>query len=236
MKIDSAFYHDLTLATIHFLGEYYSTMESELELLKSQERERIRAEITNQQLAPEEIEAEWDIGLQEYEAKYEMHYTNFYHYSFVVLVYLIVEDKLRELCQVVQDVKNFAEQPPQASRDIIKTYRNYLKKAGVSIDDQLWQPIYDIKEVRHCIVHASGNVKLSKTKNAKRVKHLEELARRNIGLVISGSHYMGKLTPLYLEDNRLLLESEYCKLIVNDVRKFFQELCKTVPLPRVEFG
>ena len=134
-----------------------------------------------------------------------------------------MENQLRELCNIVGNRKGRI--PPKAERHIIKTYQKYLKESGVDIPDHLWQSIHNINKVRNCIVHASGNVK-----GYAREQHLRNIAQRDSALHISGYSYEGESYPLYLEDDVLILEPDYCKRAVADARKLFEELCDAIPL------
>jgi hypothetical protein len=222
ITIDS-FFPDLTLTTIDGLTKYYDTIESQLQSAKQEEHQRVLAEIRNLELDWEDEFAEWDIAMQEHTATHNMLFSNFFRYSFIVLLFLVLENQLRELCSIVGKLKENA--PPRAEREIIKTYKNYLKRSGIDIPDQLWESIHNVNKVRNCIVHTSGSVK-----GFKYEQHLRRIAQQGVGLDISGYNYQGGSTPLYLEDDMLILEPEYCKRTIADIRKLFEELCDAIPL------
>ncbi len=230
MKCNSAFYRDLTLAAINGLAEYYETMESQLQSLKVEDRNKIHADIKNLKLNREDEMVEEDIAIQQHTTKYDMLFTNFFRYSFVVLLFFVVEKALRDLCFAVEDVKPISMSPPEPSRDIIKSYKQYLNEAQVSVPNQLWESIHKLNKIRNCIVHASGYIERCIDK-----QHLRKIAKQGIGILISGDNYQGDLDPLYLEGNMLVLEPAYCRRIVSDVRRLFERLCDAVPLHRIHF-
>jgi hypothetical protein len=225
--IDS-FFPNLTMATLDGLAQYYETTESQLQLVKQEEYGQITSEIRSWKLSPEDESTEWDLAMQEHTARHDMLFTNFLRYSFVVLLFLVLENKLRELCEIIGKLKG--KTPPAAQRDIVKQYKRFLEDAGVSIAQQVWESVHDLNKVRNCIVHASGNVARTAGK-----EYLRILARRDPGLAISGYDYEGNDSPLYLEENMLVLTPDYCSRAVADVRRLFDDLCHAVPLRGIVF-
>jgi len=226
--IIGSFFPDLTMATLDGLAQYHETTESQLQLAKQEKYSQIISEIRSWKLSPEDEWTEWDLAMQEHTARHEMLFTNFLRYSFVVLLFLILEDKLRELCEIVGKLKG--KTPPAAKRDIVKQYKRFLEDAGVNIAQQVWESVHDLNKVRNCIVHASGNVARMPGKG-----YLRTLARRDPRLDISGYDYEGNDFPLYLEENMLILAPDYCSHAVADVRRLFEDLCHAVPLRGIVF-
>lgn len=226
--IIGSFFPDLTMATLDGLAQYYETTESQLQHVKQKEYSQIISKIRSWKLSSEDEWTEWDIAMQEHTAKHDMLFTNFFRYSFVVLLFLIVENKLRELCEIVGKLK--VKTPPAAKKDIMKQYKRFLEDAGVSIAQQVWESVHDLNKVRNCIVHASGNVARMAGE-----EYLRILARRDPSLAISGYDYEGNDSPLYLEENMLILAPDYCSHAVADVRRLFDDLCHAVPLRGIVF-
>ena len=185
--------------------------------------------IQGMELGREDQIAEWDMAMQEHAMTFDMLLPNFFRYSLIVLVFLVVENKLGELCRAVKNVRGNIPSPPCPKNNIVNEYKKYLiKHAGIS--GLQWDKIHDLNKIRNCIVHASGKVK-----GFRHESHLRRLARREIGLSISGDDYDAEdaLQPLYLDDDMLVLEPEYCKGVIKNIRGFFEELCNAVPLPRL---
>jgi len=222
MRTKGSFFPSLTLATIDSLDRYHDTVESQLQSAKEEEYTRILGEIRNLRLDWGDEITEWGLAMQEHTATHDMLFANFFRYSFIVLLFLVLENRLKELCGIVAHLKQ--ESPPIARREVVKTYKNFLKSLGVSVSKEFWTSIHDLNKVRNCIVHASGNVKGSKDE-----QHLRNIAQSEPGLRVSRG-YQGETYPLYLEDDMLIVEPEYCRRIVANIRWLFEELFQAVPL------
>ena len=232
MRIQISFTRELTLAVISGLAEYYETVELQLQSAKSAEKARMHEIIKKMGLDAEEEFADWDIAMQEHEMIFDMLLPNFFRYSFVTLLLLVVENKLGELCHTVNGVKQLASVPPRPTRDIIKEYKKYIiKEAGIS--SLKWDTLHELSKVRNCIVHASGKVK-----GIHNETFLRQLVSRRAGLSISDRrHYFrSELQPLYLEDDMLVIEPEYCRYAVSSIEVFFEELFDEILLPKLVLG
>lgn len=228
MKIIVSFARDLTLAAIDGIEQYYEIIESKLQTAKEEERTRIREKIKDMQLDWEDELIEWDIARQEHEMTFDMLLPNYFRYSCIVLLHLVVENKLGEICEVAQNIKSNLPASPKPKQGIIKEYRKYLTEV-VGIASQQWNAIYDLNKIRNCIVHASGKVKDSRDE-----EYIRRMAEDKIGVAISGTpgELREDLRPLYLEDDMLMLKPEYCKKTIKMVRDFFEELCDALSLPK----
>ena len=221
--IDSWF-PDLNRAALNALAEYYETAESQMQSVRKQEYNQIHDRIRRLGLSPNDERIEWDAEWQDHTAKHDMYFTNFLRYSYVVLLFLILENELRELCEDVG--KRKGRRPPSPNEDIVREYRRFLERAGVAIAQQAWDRALDLNKVRNCIVHAAGNV----ARSARHRKRLEDLARHDPDLDLSGPDYEGEGSALTLKDDMLLLTPDYCRHATEDVRRLFTDLCQAVPL------
>lgn len=224
-------YRNLSLATFDSLNQYYQTMESQLTTLKRDEQKRIEEDIKKLELSSDEKYAEWSMETDNLTAKYNMLYTNFFRYSFIVLLFLVLDDWLHRLCLAVQEFKHLPN-PPARDKDILRAYKKYLAEANVTVTDNLWEFAFDLQEVRDCIVHTSGNISRSRDK-----EHLRNLAKRKIGIEISTrGYYRDEEEPLYLEENMLIVKSDYCRSTILDIKLLIDKLCDAIPLSKVDLG
>lgn len=226
MSIDALFARTLALGAIDGLREYYEAMEKELQSLKVRKSEEIHQQIRNLKLSSDEESSELDIAMQEHRATYDMLFANYLRYSYITLLFLVLEYQLHEICRAIQEVKNIPTPVRKPYKNILKGYRKYLKdKAGIAVK---WDRVFDLNKIRNCIVHASGNIYLSKDKT-----HLISVAKREKGLSINGINYNynAQTEPLYLEDGMLVLEPEFCTNAMLEVRKLIDEICKAGNLP-----
>jgi hypothetical protein len=224
-----SFTRELTLATIDGIAQYYETVESQLQSAKKEERKRIQGMIQAMELDREDQMAEWDMAMQQHAMTFDMLLPNLFRYSLIVLLFLVVENKLGELCRAVKNVRGNIPSPPCPRNNVVNEYKKYLtKNAGIS--GLQWDKIHDLNKIRNCVVHASGKVK-----GFRYEPYLRQPARREMGLSISGDDYDPEddLQPLYLDEDMLVLRPEYCKGAIKNIRDFFEELCDAVPLPRL---
>ena len=231
VKTDTAFFRNLSRATFNSLSEYRETMESKLGSMKEEDRKRIEEDLKKLELSDEDEYREWDLAMQNHTATFDMLFANFFRYSFIVLLYLIFEDWLYRLCVAVHDIKGYKESPPTPSRDILNTYKNYLVKAGVKAEGGLWQDISDFNKVRNCIAHNSGCVKRSRYE-----PRLRTMAQKAIGIGISSYENRGEIEPLYLENDMLIIEPQYCESVVQDIKQLFEKLCDAASLYEIDFS
>jgi hypothetical protein len=229
MRIQISFARELALAAIHGLARYYELIESQLQSAKSAEKARIHTTGKSMSLAGEEEFAAWNIAIQEHEMTFDMLMPNFFRYSFIALLVLVVENELGKLCHAIKDVKRLASVPPSPTRDVIKEYKKYIGEQG-GISTLKWDTIHELNKVRNCIVHASGKVKGSRDE-----RFLRQLASSQAGLSVSDrvQDSQPELHPLYLEEDMLVIEPEYCRYAINSIKTFFEELCDAIPLPKI---
>ena len=228
MSIDALFARTLAIGAVDGLREYYEAMEKELQSLKGRKCEEIYQQIKNLKLSSEEESSELDIAMQEHRATYDMLFANYLRYSCITLLLLVLEYQLHEICRAIQEVKSITTPVKKPDKCILKGYRKCLEdEAGITVK---WDRVFDLNKIRNCIVHASGNVNLSKSKYKP---HLISVAQREKGLSISGinNNYNTQTQPLYLEDGMLVLEPEFCTNAILEVRKLIDEICKATSLP-----
>lgn len=224
-------YRNLSSAAFDSLNDYCQLMESQLTTLKRDEQKRIEENIRGLKLSSDEEYAEWSMETDNLTSKYNMLYTNFFRYSFVVLLFLLLDDWLHRLCLAVLEIKSLPT-PPVADRDKLRVYKKYLAEANVTVADNLWEFAFDLQKVRDCVVHTSGNVSRSRDKNQLRI-----LVKRKMGIEISTrGYYRDEEEPLYLEENTLIVKSDYCRSTILAIKSLIDKLCNAIPLEKVDFG
>ncbi len=207
------------------MSQYYDMLESQLESASKSARAEITRGIQSLGLAPEDARVEMGLAFQEHDAVYDMLFPNFLRYSFVVLLHLVLDDWLWRLCRDVKNVRESCQPLPAGRRGAIKEYKHWLEEQRVSVPEDLWLRIHDLTKVRNCLVHASGSVK-----RCRHSQHLRKLAGREPGLHVSNASHHNEQSPLYLEEDMLVLDALYCRCTIDDVRQLFEALCNAVPL------
>ncbi len=138
------------------------------------------------------------------------------NYSFVTLLHLIVEERFRQLCLLVQANE---EQLSQCNLgNGIESYMSFLEKSEVyNIErSQLlyWQAMTDFEKVRNCLVHAFGRFEYVRAKDKKR---LHDLVKTDKTLSVETR----------IPQSRQLMPSfEYCSNAINTALQFFREIDK----------
>jgi len=230
---DTAFFLSLCNATLNSLANYYQAMEDRLSEMKDGDCRRIMQQLETLRLSSkDEYLAEYDVAMQQHDAVFNMLFTNFFRFSYVVLLALVLEDWMGKLCRAAFEIRNLTAKPPVPKGNTIGRYRSYLKgKAKITVSDDLWENARDLYIVRNCIVHDSGNVSRSRYRS-----RIEDLRLRTHGLEISnGSRDSDALLPLYLQDHMLLLQPIFCETATANVKKLFNELCARIPLNEFQF-
>ncbi len=235
MKIDTAWFGMLAKSAFTSLAEYYEKSESLLESAKKGNLTEINEEIKkmakDSTMNDDQIEGEWSIMVQVHEATYNMLFPNFFKYSFIVLAHAILEDHLHRLCIAIHDAKGIAEAPQVPKQNIIKSYRKCINELGVSVQPHLWESMQDLQPIRNCIVHSSGDVSRSSHQSA-----ISKIEAKNVGIQISRKPERDGMTPLYLQDNMIMVDSKYCSSLAHDMRTLIEAICKVANLPAdIEF-
>jgi len=230
MKNDTAWFGLLARPAFHGLAEYYEKSESLLQSARREAASRIDEEVKkmakDSKLSDDQEYAEWSIKIQDHETTYDMLFTNFFRYSFIVLAYAVLEDHLDRLCVAFHDAKSLTEPPPAPRGNIVKTYRDYIDRGGALVQSDLWEPVQDLQSLRNCIAHSSGDVSRSRYQS-----QILKIVAKDIGILISRKSANDEMTPLYLRDNMVMVEPRYCTSIAPQMHVLIEAICKAVDLP-----
>ncbi|HYX71535.1 MAG TPA: hypothetical protein VE732_02085 [Nitrososphaera sp.] len=153
-------------------------------------------------------------GIEEW--KHNQLFPNALHYSFIMLLFITVEERLKKICDLVQQKKNLPLRSKDLRGDSIEQGMIFLDKlAGISRDDiKHWPKITDLLKIRNCIVHTSGRIEFSRDK-----AYLKELIQKNPEYLKLSAH-----NPP--EDKVLIVEHPYCMQSTKDAQEFFEEICE----------
>jgi hypothetical protein len=220
------------LGAIHGAKDYYEIAEAQLEVTRDSNLERIAAEVKSLGLGEEDEYNEWCLERQGHEATHEMLVPNYFRYSFLVLLYLVVEKQLKELCHSTKSERSIVAPVPEVRQGIVRAYERYLTEAAGLVRLN-WQPVHDLNRIRNCIVHDSGCVL-----NRSDETELRQIAARLSGVSISGLGYRGidDLHPLYLDNHMLVIETSYCRQVTAEIESLFTAICDSIPLLEPDFS
>ncbi len=208
------------------LTEYQKKMELQLKAVQEDEYNRFD-KWAEQQAEPEDgfdKELIWEINGDYYRWTYDFMFPRSLRYSFMVLLFLVLENQLTGLCDEIAKRRSLSVRLKDLKGDILERSKTYLHKiANVpTIDQSHWIKIEDLSKVRNCIVHALGKVELSVDR-----KRLAYLASEGWGISISDDS-----SP---EPGVLVLTPEYCAHAVDDMDIFFRDLFDSAGFARVDF-
>ena len=232
MKMEGMWFGYLTKSAHDSLSQYYEKSETWLESAKkddvSEKYKSNKIAAKEHSLTKDEEYSEWDIKMQDHDITYEMFFTNYFRYSMVVLSALILEDHLQRFCNALYKLKGNIKKPPKPIGNIIKSYKEYIDAFNLSYDQSVWDFTEDFNHIRNCIVHASGDVSRRGKQEQACLKVIEG---KNTGIHIGRRKSGYKLTPLYLDDDMIIIEPQYCKLIILNIKILFDVLNKAANIP-----
>lgn len=190
------------------LADYHKKLEAQIPIIGKTEFEKIQ-----EWAKQESVEyGEYDIAVDELKWEYEYYFPRSLRYSFIVLLYLVVEKQLTQLCKIIQAGDNLPIKANDLRGDIIERSKTYIHKvAGVSMNEVDWTKLSDLSVVRNCIVHTMGEIVESKDR-----AYLQKMVSANIGLSTGSDEF--------LDNNRLQLSKEYCSTAVHNMQVFFDQL------------
>ncbi len=190
------------------LADYHTKLEAQIPIIGKNEFEKVE-----EWAKQESVEyGEYDIAVDELKWNYEYYFPRSLRYSFVVLLYLVVEKQLTQLCKIIQEGHNLPIKANDLRGDIIERSKTYIHKvAGVPKNDVDWTKVGDLSVVRNCIVHTMGEIVESKDK-----AYLQKMVSANIGLSTGNDEFF--------DSNRLQISRKYCSKAIREMQVFFDQL------------
>jgi len=119
-NIETAFFHDLSIAAVHSLRDFYTVVESELYSRQKREKEKAEGEIRNLDITEEDKYVEWSLAIDKNDDEYKMLYSNLFSFSFATLTFIVLEDWLYRLCKAVKDMRKLNEPLPSKKQSIMR--------------------------------------------------------------------------------------------------------------------
>jgi len=188
------------------LSEYLEQLEAQIPAIQTNELKRLEAWAESEAVDP----GEYDAAFDETRWTYDYFLPRSVRYSFVVLLYIVLENQLGLLCEEIRKRRNLNLQVTDFAGGGTKRTRKYLEKV-VGIKSIDWEMVEDLSKVRNCIVHTLGKVELSRDK-----ERLNQLAQENIGISISNDEYA--------DGGVILITPEYCALSLKNIRRLFDTI------------
>lgn len=138
------------------------------------------------------------------------------YYSFVILLYGIIENSLKQTCDLIHEMKKTPMRAKDLSGDTLSQCMAFLYKLGGVPNDSIksLSQIRDLAKVRNCIVHASGFIERINDGDKKRIHQLAANSPDLIEL----------RTDTNPDDTKLVLSLKYCSTSVKHAFDFFEEV------------
>ena len=209
-----------TTNLLHGLAKYQQRMEAQLQAIQQEQSKEMEALEAAHQDEPWLIEGE----IEGYIWTYDFFFPRSLRYSFIVHLFLTIENQLYGLCDEIKKRQNLPIRAKELSGDAIAKCKTYIQKvAGIAtVNEVLWQKIEDLAKVRNCIVHTLGKIEFSNDR-----KRLHDLSAKDIGISISEDYPS--------EKGVLLVAPEFCKQAVDDAMELFDEIFEAAGFDRAAF-
>lgn len=160
---------------INALETYYNLILNQISIQIESEKRKLNEYRKKQNLTPED--AEWNISRLNYEHKVDFLLPRFFWGSFIVHVYSVFEVSIIEISRLIKrklniniDINDLKSNFLERSRK----YFNHIINFRFIDDDNAWEKIKILADVRHVIAHANGRIDMSNDRIKERIKLLEK--------------------------------------------------------------
>jgi len=118
----------------------------------------------------------------------------YFYYSVVILLYTIIEESLERICFHLKHLMCLKLSTNDLKGSGIERSKNYIMKCGLKFpcDTSEWRKIKNLAKIRHCIVHAGGNIQ-----DVRNPSELEKIINNLNGICI-------KNNSIHIEKNFIL--------------------------------
>lgn len=195
--------------TFRDLKTYLETIEKQLETIREEARARINTTpppgMTREEYA--EWYSEYEVDISSFEERYERDFPSKSRYSFLVLLHIVLEDRLRATCNEIQKRRNLPIMEKDLKGAALERANSFLKKvAGINYNNQTdWQNLRDLQSIRDCIVHTNGRIDESRDQ-----RRINDLCKKNIGISSV--------------DGALAVDKSYCIFALEAILTYFTGL------------
>lgn len=187
------------------LGDYLELIEGQFDGLREKEQKQI-PQNPPAGLSDEKF-AEWQSDIMFFEQRYYHDFPSIIRYSFVVQLHILLETRLKASCDEISKRRDLELKESDFKGSPIERVSTFLEKViKLPVKEHItWKWLKDLQKVRDCIVHANGQIEMSRDK-----KYLNELCNKRIGLSV--------------EAGTLMIERNYCEKSLEMINSFFQNL------------
>lgn len=203
------------------LADYLGYVESQIQESHHSTRSQLLAENRTPPNTPDESVQEWlclsQLEIDECDRRYAVNFRRMLRFTVLINIYTLVESNLSLLAQEIKSRKRLAlDLEDLQAKSLVKRFKKFWTRvAGLSWwNDPRWCTLQDIEQLRHCIAHRNGVVRV----NDGRIK---QLLRRDCGVRLVDVN-----DRLADPDEADVLEIEewFCRQAVDQMRVLFDEI------------
>ncbi len=194
-----------TTSQLRWLEIYIDTMETQFENIKNQAERKLPKK---PEYGDQELYDLWKkVEIDPFVRKYKDIFPSKLRYSAIVLIWIFLETRLREMCKEIEKRKKLRLKEKDFKGPIIERCKTYLEKVcDIRIEEKIWSELMDVQKIRNCIIHANGSIKDSSDN-----KYLKQLTKNEeVDLEIDYEGF-------------LLINREYVLQLLVLIKKFFDQ-------------
>lgn len=200
----------LTLHEVEKLKRFLDLLEPHIDQSRQDWDEKVQQQASKIQ-DPLERDEFLDFSSEEYWEFEE--YERILRNSFLVTIYAFLEARLGWFCSTIEKRRSLpVSLKDMRGEDVLDRARKYLEKLGgftFPINSTEWRNIRRYEKLRHYIIHRGGRV-------SKDDRDTWKFAQKK-----------QLITPdRYIDDELMLLTSDFCTEVLEDIKRFFLSLHK----------
>jgi len=174
MRVNIDFVRAKVMANLRTVQQYVVVMDQQLGLLSEVHESLIKAEFGNSD--------EFSSQKYEFEAVYGGVFPRSLRYSFVMLLYSVVENEIVAVCAEIRKRRHLFEESIPGKETPLERCKKFLSK-NCDIDFGVmpeWQKLTVLEKVRDCIAHVGGRIDFSRDR-----AFLESVSTSGMGITKS---------------------------------------------------
>ena len=162
------------------LENHLNLIENQMERHQRSKRETLDLFIRKEKFSPED--PEWHEAIQNFNHRFAFLLPRVFRCPFLVSLYAVYESSVTEIARMIQAAK----EPSISLGDLrgnfldrSKKYFNYILKFNLCTDNNFWQRLKMLAELRNALVHANGRLEMLNSDSRKKIRNWE---KQNIGI------------------------------------------------------
>jgi hypothetical protein len=175
------------------IEEYFGIMSAQIETLKENNMENIRASLENAKDI-EDYQLQSSTLFQEHYYQYEENLPRCLTYSFITMIYTLLERRLNELCNDLIKKNKIKLSVNKLKGSLSERIELFFKAFNLNgIKKQDINTILEFSRVRNQIVHENGQMENASNKLKNYIKNIKDIKTVNNQLIIEPSYCIDHL-------------------------------------------